>query len=137
MIPKIDVRSLVARKRYTGELAFEYEAESSLVDIPFAEFSAPVRIELGYEIFEDDKVEAKGRVLFSLRGSCSRCLAETERQIEEEIYAIFEPNGGDGENYGYFGGVIDLSEFVRDSVAFALPSKLLCGECSVPDGENE
>ncbi len=122
MIPRLDVRSLAARKIYTGELSFEYEAEDALLDIPFVRFSSPVRVRLDYEI---------------LAGSCSRCLGETERAFEEEAVGIFEPDGGDGETYGYRNGVVELNEFIRDSVLSALPPRLLCGECGIPDGEQE
>lgn len=137
MIPKIDVRRLVAGKTYEGELSFEYEADDDLVDIPYVRFAAPAEFRLRYEIFEDNTVEAKGRVTFVLEGSCSCCLSEARQTIEEDVCGIFEPNGGDGETYGYSCGVVDLSEFVRDSVLFALPPKLLCRECSIPDGEQE
>lgn len=137
MIPRLDVRSLAARKIYTGELSFEYEAEDALLDIPFVRFSSPVRVRLDYEIFEDNTVEAKARLSFSLAGSCSRCLGETERAFEEEAVGIFEPDGGDGETYGYRNGVVELNEFIRDSVLSALPPRLLCGECGIPDREQE
>ena len=133
MIPRLDVRSLAARKIYTGELSFEYEAEDALLDIPFVRFSSPVRVRLDYEIFEDNTVEAKARLSFSLAGSCSRCLGETERAFEEEAVGIFEPDGGDGETYGYR-NVIKLDEAVRDAVVFALPSTFLCSDaCQIPD----
>lgn len=135
MIPKIDVRSLVANKTYAGELSFEFEAVD-LLDIPFVEFSSPVKAELGYEIFEDNSVEVRGRFTYSLKGACSRCLSETQKTFTAEVEGVFEAGKGDGESYGYINSV-DLGEFLRDSLAFALPSRLLCGECESSYGENE
>ena len=135
MIPKIDVRSLTAAKTYTGTLSFEYEA-ADLLDIPFTEFSAPVQTELRYEIFEDNTVEVRGRFTFSLKGLCSRCMNETAQTYTEEFEGVFEPGKGDGETYGYV-NAIDLSVFLRESLAFALPSILLCDECNRQSGENE
>lgn len=135
MIPKIDVRSRSARKCYTGELGFEFEAED-LLDIPFVEFAAPVQTTARYEIFEDNKVEVLLNFTFTLKGACSRCLSPAEQTFTETAEGIFEPGKGDGETYGYT-NFVDLTEFARDSLMFALPPKLLCGECLRSDGENE
>ena len=130
MIPRIDVRNCIARKIYEGRLSFSFEAESSLVDIPFTAFSSPVQAELKYEIFGDDTVEVKGSVTFSLKGACSRCLSDAERLITGEAYALFVPKTPEDEEYGYRNGCVDLSEFLRDAVLFALPSRLLCDSCN-------
>lgn len=135
MFPKIDVRSQTAKNIDSGTLSFEYEAED-LLDIPYVEFSAPVKAEFVYEISEDDTVEVKGRITFTLKGACSRCLAEAEQTFTAEAEGVFEPGEGDGETYGYVNGRISLEEFLRDALAFALPPRLLCGAC-VPEGEKE
>lgn len=137
MIPKIDVRGLAAKKIDTGELSFDYEAPDDLIDIPFVAFSSPVRVSLRYEIFEDNAVEVNGFVRFSLKGNCSRCMSETEQVFEENAEGVFKPGEGDGIDYGYRNGSVDLSEFVRDAVLIALPPRLLCGECNDPEGEQE
>ena len=129
MVPEIDVRSCVARKSYAGELEFSFDAEDGLLDIPFVSFASPVTARLRYEIFEDDAVEVKGTLSFTLRGACSRCLAETEETFTHEAEALFLPAEPLGEEYGYSGGVVRLTEFLRDTVAFALPARLLCETC--------
>lgn len=134
MIPRIDVKSSVARKNFTGTLDFSFEAEKDLLDIPYVDFSAPVHVTLTYEIYGEDKVEAHARLTFSLKGLCSRCLAETEREIVSEAEGVFSPVPKD-EEYGYQ-NVVDLREFLRDSVLFALPPRLLCEACAA-ENENE
>lgn len=137
MIPRIDVRGATARKQFSGELSFEYEADGALLDIPFVCFSSPVAVTLRYEVFENDDVELTGQMRFSLKGECSRCLCDTERSFAHELDGLFVTGESDGETYAYRNGVIDLEEFLRDSLLVALPSRLLCGNCSVQDGENE
>ena len=134
MISEIDVRRALALKQYQGSLSFECEADGTLLDIPLVSFSSPVRVELGYEILnEDGKTEVCGSVTFSLKGQCSRCLEEAERPYVGELYAVFEEGVGDGETYGYR-NVIKLDEAVRDAVVFALPSTFLCSDaCQIPD----
>ena len=134
MIPDIDVRSLLAKKEYEGTLAFDYEAEEGLLDIPFAAFSSPVHAELHYEILEDNAVVVQGSITFALKGECSRCLAPAEQSFTGEIDVLFEPGKGDGETYGYQ-YVVKLSELLRDTLLFALPSRLLCESCASSEEE--
>ena len=136
MMPRLDIRKLSAEKKYEGRLDFEFEAEDSLLDIPYVSFSSPVKAELSYEILEDDVVELKGTLSFSLKGLCSRCLKETEQRIVGDAEGYFIPEGGKGEeeDYTYSNGFIDLREFLRDAVMFIMPAGLLCSEdCTAPD----
>ena len=129
MVPELNVRKKNAEKKYSGDLAFEFEGEKELVEIPYVSFSSPVKAELHYEILEDDSVEIKGKLFFSLKGQCSRCLSETERTFESEAEGYFIPNGDGTEDYSYQNGTIDLREFLRDSVSFALPGAFHCERC--------
>ena len=123
----IDVRKLNAQKKYSGTLEFEYEAPENLIDIPFVKFSSPVKVEAEYELFEDDSLELRGKILYTLGGQCSRCLKETSERVEEELDAYFQPFKG-GEDYAYSGGVIDLTNAVNDAIMSSMPRTLSCGE---------
>lgn len=123
----IDVRKLNAQKKYSGTFEFEYEAPENLIDIPFVKFSSPVKIEAEYELFEDDSLELRGKVLYTLEGQCSRCLKETSERVEGELDAYFQPFKG-GEDYAYSGGVIELTNAVNDAIMSSMPRTLSCGE---------
>jgi hypothetical protein len=123
----IDVRKLNAQKKYSGRLEFEYEAPENLIDIPFVKFSSPVKVEAEYELFEDDSLELRGKILYTLEGQCSRCLKETSERVEGELDAYFQPFKG-GEDYAYSGGVIDLTNAVNDAIMSSMPRTLSCGE---------
>ena len=136
----IDVRKCNAEGKYTGTLDFEFEGDASLIDIPFVSFSTPVHAVLDYEIFEDNSVEVKGELSFTLEGACSRCLNPTKEHVLTEAEALFVPKGGkaEEEDYTYRNGIVDLGEFLRDTVLFALPSALFCAEgCSAPEYNEE
>ncbi len=136
----IDVRKCNAERKYTGELNFGFRGDESLIDIPFVCFSSPVQAHLFYEILEDDSVEVSGEVSFTLKGACSRCLKEIEQRISYETEALFVPQGrkAEAEDYTYRNGIVDLGEFLRDTVLFALPSALFCPEgCSAPEYNEE
>ena len=136
----IDVRKCNAEGKYTETLDFEFEGDASLIDIPFVSFSTPVHAVLDYEIFEDNSVEVRGELSFTLEGACSRCLKPTKEHIVTEAEALFVPKGGkaEEEDYTYRNGIVDLGEFLRDTVLFALPSALFCAEgCSAPEYNEE
>ena len=136
----IDVRKCNAEGKYTGTLDFEFEGDASLIDIPFVSFSTPVHAVLDYDIFEDNSVEVKGELSFTLEGACSRCLKPTKEHVLTEAEALFVPKGGkaEEEDYTYRNGIVDLGEFLRDTVLFALPSALFCAEgCSAPEYNEE
>ncbi len=130
MIPTLNISQCRARRQLTGELAFEFEPEADLVEIPFVAFKGPVHVHLGYAIAEDDKVEVEAAISFTLAGACSRCLEPAENLISDTMQCLFERGTGDGESYGFLGGVVNFGEMLRDAVLFALPSRILCKGCS-------
>ena len=123
----IDVRRLNAQKNYSGRLEFEYEADASLIDVPFTEFDGTVKVQADYELFEDDALEMKGKIFYRLKGQCSRCLNDATQEVEGELDALFEPFEG-GEDYSYQGGKIDLSDALNDAIMASMPRVLSCGE---------
>ena len=130
MIPILNVAQCKARGGAEGVLDFSYDPPGDLLDIPFVAFQGPIEVHLAYRIAEDDSVEVQGSIAFTLTGACSRCLEPASEHISYEVEALFEKGEGDGETYGYRGGIVNFGEMLRDAVLFALPSRLLCEECS-------
>ena len=122
----IDIRKLNAQKKYTGEMQFDYSASDTLIDIPFVNFSTPVTVKFSYELYEDDSLEIKGTVSYTLTGQCSRCLQTATQKIVGDLDALFEPIAG-GEDYSYKNGVIDLKQAVDEAIMASLPFILSCG----------
>ena len=130
---KIDVRKALARGQFAGDIQTEFQADGSLLEIPYVEFSSPVAACLHYKIAGDDSVVITGEIRFSLKGACSRCLKETEQTFSGEVDARYVLRGAADEDYRYTGGVVDLSDCLKDAVMLALPMRLECGEdCSLP-----
>lgn len=137
MIMTIDVRKLNIQKKYAGDLQFEYEGDSSLIDIPYVSFAAPIKAALHYEILEDDSVEVTGTVSFTLKGACSRCLSDAEQSFVGEVDAYFLPRECESEDYRYINGIINLQDCLNDAVMFALPGLLVCSDSCVALEWNE
>ncbi len=123
----IDIRKLNAQKKYSGELEFEYSAPEHLIEIPYVKFSSPVKVSFEYELYEDDSIEIRGKVVYSLQGQCSRCLKETTAQVEGELDAYFEPRK-DYEDYGYTNGIVDLTKAVDDAIMASMPFLIVCSD---------
>ena len=135
MIPKIHIALSRAKGMTEGTLEFSFDADPDWLDIPFVGFSSPVAAQLRYEIAEDDSVEVFGSVAFTIAGSCSRCLSPAEERIVQEVRAVFvegEADEGAGE-FPYANGSVDLSEWMRECVIFALPPVLHCASCKRQD----
>ena len=122
----IDIRKLNAQKKYTGHLEFDYSAPETFIQIPYVEFAAPVKVSFDYELFEDDSLEIRGTVSYTLKGQCSRCLKEAEELVVGELDAYFEPRK-DYEDYGYTNGVVNLTQAVEDAIMASMPYVLSCG----------
>ena len=123
----IDIRKLNAQKKYSGSMEFEYSAPEHLIEIPFVKFAAPVKISFEYDLYEDDSMDIRGKVVYRLEGQCSRCLKDASAGVEGELEAYFEPRK-DYEDYGYTNGVIDLTKAVEDAIMASMPFSLSCGE---------
>ena len=123
----IDIRKLNAKKAYQGELHFEYSAPDELIGIPFVKFVGPVQVDFFYELYADDALEIRGKVVYSLEGQCSRCLKDAKTTVEGELNALFEPTA-QPEDYGYTGGIVRLEEAVEDAIMASMPFSLSCGE---------
>lgn len=121
----IDIRKLNAQKCYYGEMQFSYAAPAEILSIPYAKFDGPILVEFEYDLYEDNAFEIRGKVRYKLKGQCSRCLKDVQTSIEGELNALFEPKK-DAEDYSYFGGMVDLTEAVKDAVVFSLPFSLSC-----------
>ena len=123
----IDVRKLNAQKKYVGHMEFEYSAPETFIAIPYVKYAAPIKISLDYEIFEDDSVDVRGTLFYTLVGQCSRCLKETSVDVVGELDAYFE-NRKDYADYGYINGVVDLKQAVEDALMASMPYVVNCPE---------
>lgn len=126
----IDIRKLNAQKKYSGEMEFDYVAPENLIDIPFVRFSTPVKVAFAYDLYEDDSLDIRGKVRFSLEGQCSRCLQAAACDVEGELEAYFQPMK-DAEDYSYSNGKVDLTKAVEDAVMACMPFNLSCGDSCV------
>lgn len=73
-------------------------------------------------------VAVTGRVRFTTRDTCYRCLRETTTDRETSIGALFDDSNDDDETYPLDGREIDVSQVLRDEVLLSLPVVADCGQ---------
>ncbi len=135
MIPGINVALSRVKNGGKGKLDFSFDADPSLIGIPYVAFASPVHAELGYEIGEDGAVRIGGEISFRLEGSCSRCLERAAEDVRFEVSAVFVPGVPDEEEgeYSYSNGHVELGGLMRESILFALPAAIHCEACKQQD----
>ena len=135
MIPKIHIALSRAKGLTEGKLTFSFEADPAWLDVPLVAFSSPVGADLRFEIGEDDSVALHGEIAFSLSGSCSRCLAPATERVTSEVEAVFVKGEADEDKgeFPYRNGCVDLTDWMRECVIFAIPSVLHCEVCKQDD----
>lgn len=124
---KIEVKKLNALKKYTGVFDFDYLPPDDICIIPLCKIDGTVKVEGGYEIYEDDSVGVNFTVKYGIKGQCSYCLKDTQTTVEKSFDVLFVTENDD-DNYLYDGINIDLKTAVDDAILFSQPNILLCGE---------
>ncbi len=124
----IEIKKLLAKAQYNGEFSFEYEAPQTLVSVPLCRFDGAVKVFGSYEIYDDDSVGIDLHLAYLLKGQCSYCLEDAQKQVEYSSEILFVTDKDDCDNYVYDGHNIDLTKAVDDALLLSQPGVLLCKE---------
>jgi uncharacterized protein len=73
-------------------------------------------------------IAVTGRVRFTTKDSCFRCLRETLTDRETSVGALYDRANDDDESYPLNGHEIDVSQMLRDEVMLSLPIVEDCGD---------
>ena len=121
----LEIKKLNALKKYVGNFKYSYKADNDKLILPLTEFSGDIKVWGKYEIYDDDSVGIDLNIAYNIKGQCSYCLNNAEKDIEffEEI--LFVPEN-DPDNYYYDGNKLDLTAAVNEAILFSQPDVLLC-----------
>jgi uncharacterized metal-binding protein YceD (DUF177 family) len=73
-------------------------------------------------------IAVTGRVRFTTKDSCYRCLKETFSERDTSVGALFDRSNDDDESYPLIGHEIDVAQMLRDEVMLSLPIVEDCGD---------
>ncbi len=126
----IEVKKLVALKKYVGDFEYRISPPAGKLVIPLAEVEGDVAVRGGYEIYADDSVGVQLNLSYRLKGQCSYCLSDAVKEVSYDYEALFVPDKNDLDNYYYDGAKLDIGQAVEDAFVFSQPNVLLCKGCA-------
>ena len=116
----LDLNAIKRSGKTEESFFFEYDAETD-VAIPNTKLMSPVKVQGTAYISGGNSAELDGEIVFTLKGACTRCLADTEKTFTANFNEVF---GEDG--YPVTNGKIDLSKMVDDIIIMNTPVAFLC-----------
>lgn len=121
----IDFRKIARSGKTEEDFFFEYVPNESVIDIPDAEFSSPVKINGKAVLTDMHSAYISGEIYFKIKGACTRCL----EPVEKEFFAEFaEEVDGQNGSYPVKNDTVDLTRIIEDKIIMTIPVAFLCKE---------
>lgn len=124
---KIDISSI--RDVRGGSVAFKGNQEIAISGLELeVELNQPIAVE-GTVTNTGDGFLVQGKVVYTYRANCNRCLESFSSSGNVEIteqFASYTPTEADESVYYFQGDLIDLTECIREQVLISLPMKYIC-----------
>ena len=121
-----DLRELKRSGKTSTTFYFEYEAEKGTVDIPLVDIAGPVKVNGEIALTGEDSAVVKGEVSYFLKGCCSRCLEETEREYVVEFFEEVDEEADCA--YRVVNDRVDVKKIANDTINMNIPVNILCKE---------
>ena len=139
----IDVRKL----KYSGKeeycFDFDYQADSSAITLPDAEYAGSVKVK-GTLYLNGKAVFTEGTIEYSISTNCSRCLKGIIFHNIVEFDEEYSETEDLEDGFRFKKGLVDLTEMVEEKLLLSFPysvyckesCKGLCPECGANLNEN-
>jgi uncharacterized protein len=122
----LDFRKIARTGKTEEEFFFEYVPREDLLSIPDAEIVSPVKINGKITLTGKHSAFVDAEVCFTIKGSCTRCLKDTEKTYFATIEEEFDQD--DEYSYPVKNDTVDLSTVVEDKIIMTAPVSFLCRE---------
>ena len=122
----IDLKKIKRSGKDSSSFFFEYEPEDQLIEIPNVNFSKKIEVVGDVILTGEHSAVIEGEVNFTIKGECTRCLKETEKEYSVELRETADADNP--EVYPVKNDTIDLSKMVDDALLMNLPLSFLCDE---------
>ena len=122
----LDLKKLKRTGKDSSNFFFEYSPETELLDLPNADIVLPISVNGTVTITGEHSAYLDGEVVFSVKGECTRCLKDTEKEFALNFQEGVESNNPDG--YPVKNDTVDLRPIVDDLIAINSPVTFLCSE---------
>ncbi len=121
----IDFRKIARSGKTEQSFYFEFTPDNSVIDIPDAEFSAPVKVNGTATLTDMHSAYIEGEITFKVKANCTRCLSPTEKEF---ITDFAEQVSSDEDSYPVKCDTVDLTKIVEDKIIMTIPVSFLCKE---------
>ena len=122
----LELKKLKRTGKDSSNFFFEYSPETELLDLPNADIVLPISVNGTVTITGEHSAYLEGEVVFSVKGECTRCLKDTEKEFALNFQEGVESNNPDG--YPVKNDTVDLRPIVDDLIAINSPVTFLCSE---------
>ena len=125
---KVSIDTAIAHPGERIAYAFTLPQQEFAEDPELQGVLAPVEIR-GEYWYDGERLHWEGELTTRMRGVCTRCLDEFEREVRVPVYERFvrEPEK-DADALGYDGLTVDVRSLVRDTLLIEEPVQVLCRE---------
>ena len=122
----LDLRDIKRRGKDSLDFFFEYSTEEEFTDVQFMQVDKPILVSGTIYLTSEHSAFIEGNITFKVKGSCTRCL----EQIEKEYFVEFSEGLTEDDQDGYqiINDRIDLAKIVDDAIFMNLPVAFLCKE---------
>ena len=132
----IDVRKLKYSGKDECSFHFEYDADSSVIALPDAEYKGKVQVN-GTLTLNGKSVFVYGEIKYEISTLCTRCLTGVVFQNVVEFDEEYSETEDGDDIYKFKKGIVDLTEMVDEKLMLSIPyavyckddCKGLCSEC--------
>lgn len=125
----IDVFKLRTKGKDEESFNLSYTPDQSLLSIPDATFSSPVKIDVLVEVYPDE-VYCSGTLTYEITAPCARCLVSTSvvRSLDFDERFLPDTRADEEEDDAliYKRDKIDLTKFVNELILTDMPYVLIC-----------
>ena len=122
----LDLNAIRRAGKDSQEFYFEYNLGENLCNIPNVEVLPIVKVQGEVALTGNHQAYIQGEVIFTLKGECTKCLKDTQREYVSYINEDVIENNLDG--YSVVNDKVDLTKIVIDAMLIEMPMTLLCSE---------
>ncbi|MBQ5802348.1 MAG: DUF177 domain-containing protein [Clostridia bacterium] len=127
-IMEFDLSKLKASGKFEVEFDEEYLiSRNDLCDLPDVQFACNPRVSGHLSVLKTSCV-VDAEITYTLAGSCSRCLTETQKTFTCLLQEEFLGHRNEEGAYTYTSNRLVLDQAIDDAIAMSLPLNLLCAE---------
>lgn len=122
----LDLRDIKRKGKDSLDFFFEYSPEKEFTDATFMKIEMPIMVVGTVFITGEGSAFIECETTFKVKGSCTRCLEETEREYSVQVREGLDEDSEDG--YPIVNDRIDLTKIIDDAVFMNMPISFLCRE---------